>query len=419
ARRGVRGRRRRCSAGAPSPDRRAAFHAGHCGAGPGRHRRARLCLVERGWAAAVRAAIGGHRAEKRAARGSAGGDRAATGRARRAEERRQGAHGNSASGGPHHRGDEGGRGRLATPCSAPVLVLGPGDVGLGHRKATAIGRHRAAAPPSGGRSFRIARSAQTRGRCASIARGSPVADRAGVAIFAPWRRGRKGWTKMPIIAENLVRLLQMTGAALAIPAAAAGTFAAHQSYFSSDVTCQKLRSNVIAIMERNIAPETKRSLIKKDATEFDKLCGEGDPDARAIFQAAMSEHPGDAAHSPTAAASAHADSSPQRQQTAALGVFGAPGSREHYGWVVALSRRLAGSWMPHFNGYTISDSSLPPPGTILSAKMMLPVWSEPQVGTNDPTKLQSRLPTGACVRVLSTRGGTGRLWAEVAPASCS
>ena len=36
--------------------------------------------------------------------------------------------------------------------------------------------------------------------------------------------------------ENLVRLLQMTGAALAIPAAAAGTFAAYQSYFSSDVT---------------------------------------------------------------------------------------------------------------------------------------------------------------------------------------
>ena len=36
-------------------------------------------------------------------------------------------------------------------------------------------------------------------------------------------------------AENLVKLLQMTGAALAIPAAAAGTFAAYQSYFSSDV----------------------------------------------------------------------------------------------------------------------------------------------------------------------------------------
>jgi hypothetical protein len=166
--------------------------------------------------------------------------------------------------------------------------------------------------------------------------------------------------------ENLVRLLQMTGAALAIPAAAAGTFAAYQSYFSSDVTCQKLRNNIVAIMERHVAPETKRSLLKKDVTEFDKFCGEGDPDARAIFQAAITEDPGDAAHAP-AAAPAHVDSSPQRQQTASLGVFGAPGSKEHYGWV-ALSRRQAGSWVPHFNGYSTSDTSLPPPGTILSAK---------------------------------------------------
>src|SRR5437660_3414639 len=80
----------------------------------------------------------------------------------------------------------------------------------------------------------------------------------------------------PMAPENLVRLLQMTGAALAIPAAAAGTFAAYQSYFSSDVTCQKLRSNIVAIMERHVAPETKRSLLKKDVTEFDKLRGDRD-----------------------------------------------------------------------------------------------------------------------------------------------
>src|SRR5215471_16163025 len=130
-----------------------AFKSGRCGAGPGPHRCARLCLVERGWAAAVRSAIGGYRAEKRAARGSAGGDRPATGRARRGEERRQGAHGSTASGGPYHRGDEGGRGGLATPRSAPVLVLQPGGVEFRNRKPTAIGRLRAAVPtPLTGRS---------------------------------------------------------------------------------------------------------------------------------------------------------------------------------------------------------------------------------------------------------------------------
>src|SRR6201981_1764363 len=133
----------------------------------------------------------------------------------------------------------------------------------------------------------------------------------------------------PMTPENLVRLLQMTGAALALPAGAAGTFAAYQSYFSSDVTCQKLRNNIVDIMERHVAPETKRSLLKKDVTDFDKLCRDGDPDARAIFQAAITAHPGDAAHAP-AASLAYVDSSSQRQQSASLGVFGAPGSKEHY-----------------------------------------------------------------------------------------
>jgi hypothetical protein len=213
--------------------------------------------------------------------------------------------------------------------------------------------------------------------------------------------------------EGWHRMLQITGAALGVPAAAVGTFAAYQNYFSTDVTCQKLRNDIIGIMERNVAPETKRSLRKKDVMEFDKLCGEGDPDARTIFQAAMAEHPAEAAHATT-----EAGVSPQRPQWASLGVFGAPGSKERYGWV-AISRRQSGVWVPTFMGYAISETSLPPPGTILSAKTMLPVWAEPQPGPNDPSKMHSRLPSGACVRVLATRGGTGRLWAEVAPASCS
>jgi hypothetical protein len=230
--------------------------------------------------------------------------------------------------------------------------------------------------------------------------------------------------------ENLVKVLQIAGAALGIPAAAAGTFAAYQNYVSNDGTCQKLRSNIVAIMERSVAPETKRTLLKKDVNEFDKLCGEGDPDARTIFHAAITpDHPApaatetanattaDAGHGP-AAAGAQPEPSSRRSQLQAAAVFGAPGTKEHYGWV-ALGRRQSGAWVPHFNGYTISDASLPPPGTVLSAQIMLPVWSEPQGTTNDQTKLQSRLPNGACVRVLSTRGGTGRLWAEVAPASCS
>ena len=222
--------------------------------------------------------------------------------------------------------------------------------------------------------------------------------------------------------ENLVRVLQVVGAALAIPAAAAGTYKAYQNYFSTDEACQKLRINIISVMERNVAPETKRSLLRKDVAEFDRMCGEHDPDARAIFQAALTsaDHAAtaDAGHGPAEASGAHAESGSQGARPAQVGIFGAPGSREQRGWV-ALSRRKSDVWIPHFGGYEISESSLPPAGTVLSAKLMLPVWSEPQGGTNDQTKLQSRLPTGACVRVLATRGGVNRLWAEVAPTSCS
>ncbi len=222
--------------------------------------------------------------------------------------------------------------------------------------------------------------------------------------------------------ESLVKVLQVAGAALGIPAAAAGTFAAYQNYFSTDVTCQKLRNNIIATMERSVAPETKRSLLRKDVTDFERLCGEGDPDARAIFKAAL----GDAHHAEdgggrapaAAAATAPAMAASPGVQATPVGIFGAAGAREHYGWV-ALSRRQAGEWVPHFSGYDISEAALPPPGTVLTAKTMLPVWSEPQAGKNDPAKLQSRLPQGACVRVLATRGGGARLWAEVTPASCS
>ena len=67
----------------------------------------------------------------------------------------------------------------------------------------------------------------------------------------------------------------------------------------------------------------------------------------------------------------------------------------------------------------ISETSLPPPGTVLTAQRLLSVWSEVQIGPNDESKLRSRLPKGACVRVIGARGIGSRLWAEIAPAACS
>src|SRR5260370_34537930 len=92
-----------------------------------------------------------------------------------------------------------------------------------------------------------------------------------------------------MIPQRMVTLLQFAGAALGIPAAAAGSYSAYQTFFSAEATCQKLRTNILAIMERRIAPDAKHTLLRKDVTEFDKTCGEADPDARALLQAALQD----------------------------------------------------------------------------------------------------------------------------------
>jgi hypothetical protein len=252
-----------------------------------------------------------------------------------------------------------------------------------------------------------------------------------------------------MISQRLVTILQAAGAALGIPAAAAGSYTAYQAFFSPEVTCQKLRTNILAIMERRIAAEAKHVLLRKDVTEFDKTCGESDPDARSIFQAALqdataqanrAQRPGNAPAAaavvqpkpvaPAAAAVAAAQPDPAAATAPSQGlaprkqpltIFGAPGSSEQHGWV-AISRKdkAEGSWVVNFTGYAISETSLPPAGTVLSAQRNVPVWADLPAGmAQDQSKLQNRVPPGACVRVLATRGGPLRLWAEVAPASCS
>ena len=221
-----------------------------------------------------------------------------------------------------------------------------------------------------------------------------------------------------MLPQRVVTAFQLIGAALGIPAAAAGTYSAYQNYFSSEVTCQTLRANILSTMERRIAADAKRTLLRKDMAEFDKSCSDADPDARAVFQAAVQKMER-AATNPAVAVdaavtTAQASASPQSRPS--VGVFGTPGYDR--GWV-AISRRQANSWVVNFSGYEISETSLPPPGTVLSAQHRIPVWSEAQPGANDPSKLHSMLPAGACVRVLATRPGAGRLWAQVAPSACS
>jgi hypothetical protein len=211
----------------------------------------------------------------------------------------------------------------------------------------------------------------------------------------------------PMPAERWVVALQIAAASLGIPVAAAGGYSAYQAYFATETGCRQLRATIIATMERNVAAEAKRALLHKDIATFLKQCGDSDPDARSVFQAAMHEPE----HSVGQAVAAGGTPAPH-------GTFGVSGAGAHRGWV-ALSRLEGGGWLVNFSGYAISEAALPPADTILTAQRTLPVWSQPQGASNDQHQYQSRLPAGSCVRVLATRVGPGRLWAEIAPASCS
>jgi hypothetical protein len=223
--------------------------------------------------------------------------------------------------------------------------------------------------------------------------------------------------------EHSIKGLQFAAAIPGVPAAVGGAYTAYQTFFTNEAACDKLRSTILATMERNVAVDTKSALLHSDIDTFSKNCGNSDPDARVIFQAALRKL--EAAPAPTAAAALQSTAvggtaappapAPSKH---VIGLFG--GAAEQHGWV-AISRRDEKSheWVVNFSGYAIAETSLPPPGTVLTAQRPLPVWSEVQIGNNDPSKLESRLPAGACVRVIATRGSGGRLWAEIAPASCS
>jgi hypothetical protein len=208
--------------------------------------------------------------------------------------------------------------------------------------------------------------------------------------------------------DKHIRVWQLLGAVLAVPAGIAGTYGAYRSYVSNDVSCPELRASIIATLERNIPLETKRTLLHKSITEFDEHCGQTDPDARAIFDAAIATPPPLPSPGP-------------REATGAppAPIFGLSKSGERRGWIAMLRHDDNHNEVPNFDagGFPVGSTAPPSVGTIVTARRMLPVWLEPRT-PNDPSLLQGRLAEGACVKILSIRPATPRLWAEVAPETC-
>ena len=227
--------------------------------------------------------------------------------------------------------------------------------------------------------------------------------------------------------SKLTTYLQLTGAALAIPAAAGGAYSVYQNYFTHDLACQKLRTAIVATMERNVSADVKRTLLRRDVTEFVKTCGDADPDAKVLFEAALQDtkfasvpaSPSGA--SSNAVASAVPGITPDGLPASIVISFGRSPTGDVRGWVALTRGETDRIGEPNFDGHELSLTVVPPFGTILRARHVMPVWTEPQSSTNDSSKLQGRVLAASCVRIISTRisEGRGRNWGEVAPALCT
>lgn len=214
--------------------------------------------------------------------------------------------------------------------------------------------------------------------------------------------------------ESFTKMMQVAGAALGIPVAAAGVYSVYNTYFSTKTACQSLRGTIISTMEKNIPAETKSVLLKKDIAEFEKTCGAIDPEARSIFVASLQQ----LENQGTPPVANSQVSTVRSRTTLPVLAFFDTIQGERRGWV-GLGRRDAPSEELNFAGPGISATTLPSAGTILTARWPMPVWGELPASRPDLTTARALVQAGSCVRVLSTRSSEGRVWVEVAPAPCS
>jgi hypothetical protein len=86
---------------------------------------------------------------------------------------------------------------------------------------------------------------------------------------------------------RLMFVLQLAGSMLAIPVGLASAYSIYRTNFAPETTCQTLRNNIIAMIDKQIDASTRRILVRRDVEEFEKTCGSVDPDAEAAFKSLL------------------------------------------------------------------------------------------------------------------------------------
>ena len=107
-----------------------------------------------------------------------------------------------------------------------------------------------------------------------------------------------------------VSMLQVVGSLLAIPVGLASGYSIYRANFSVETTCQGLRANIVAMIDKSVDAGTRRMLVRRDVESFEQTCGATDPDATAAFKALLAA---DKPATPVAAAVARRPDAPPKE----------------------------------------------------------------------------------------------------------
>jgi len=86
---------------------------------------------------------------------------------------------------------------------------------------------------------------------------------------------------------HAMSVLQVVGTLLAIPVGIGSAYTMYRANFTVEATCQSLRSNIVAMLDKSVDAATRHMLLRRDVEAFESACRSVDPDATAAFKALL------------------------------------------------------------------------------------------------------------------------------------
>lgn len=84
-------------------------------------------------------------------------------------------------------------------------------------------------------------------------------------------------------------VLQIVGTLLAIPVGIGSAYSMYRANFSVETTCQSLRANIVAMLDKRVDASTRHMLVRRDVEAFETACRTVDPEATAAFKALLAD----------------------------------------------------------------------------------------------------------------------------------